>query len=460
MNIGIHHRRAAQDPNNSLGKYVLKTQNVQNRALKGNGAQFLTNTTEDFCQLKKLYSQHYSVQGLPLEFVIPSKNKWDIHRFNFVNPYKTFVVLAESQQTPQIIGFESHCIGTLFEVSKKYAPTIHILENFTYAKLREIKNDDCPKSIDIIHAVGLFKGIPNNYFKLSSRAQANHTKEMKDNNPISVLRDNAHGMKESMVRPHTNKIFHVGYTFTKHHDAPLIVSNNTVRKDLSIKASDQKKRNTTFLIRSSRPSDKENKTPNVHSLPNLDDKSVENTTFSQKKNLNRQLFLTEQGPDGIESEYQSILKDVHTPPKIIYTPPKVVGSLDSLDERPSKYAMPMPRSTKYTRPGSIRFTVPASEPAKMVTTTAEIATLMFPELSEDSLFTKDAWVPGQMSKRRSVSSNKKTIKVDSITSTKFFTNYKKFAGKDLDEGRAKPCVRTSGEYMSEHDRQRMEEKVC
>jgi len=39
---------------------------------------------------------HYLFEEIPFEFMVPFKNAWDIHPFNFVNPKRTFVTLADS----------------------------------------------------------------------------------------------------------------------------------------------------------------------------------------------------------------------------------------------------------------------------------------------------------------------------------------------------------------------------
>ena len=41
---------------------------------------------------------HYLISGLPFEFVVPLKNSWDVHPFNFVNPKKTFQTLADGEK--------------------------------------------------------------------------------------------------------------------------------------------------------------------------------------------------------------------------------------------------------------------------------------------------------------------------------------------------------------------------
>ena len=50
-----------------------------------------------------------------MDFVVPCKNAWDIHTFTFMNPDKSFTVLAESERGPCIIEFKN-IIATLFNI--------------------------------------------------------------------------------------------------------------------------------------------------------------------------------------------------------------------------------------------------------------------------------------------------------------------------------------------------------
>ena len=380
MNTGIHHRRSAIDPH-SQGKCVLKPSSNTRDIFKQNATGFCSSDTEDFCNVKKLYSQHYSLTDVPSEFVIPAKNLWDIHRFNFVNPYKTFIVLAESHRTPQIIFFEGNCIATLFDITKKYPTTVKIITSFIYARLTEIKNDDSHKGLEIENAAELFRRMPNNYFKLSSRAQAQHCADMKGTNKISVIKDKATSLIESVVRPNTNKIYHVGYTFTRHHEAPLIVDNNTVRKDITVKVTDPKKKERSFLIRSSRASEREQKTTDVQSMPNLDDISDKCKSEFQLNSLyTPKIFLTGSHQS---SRNQSTIDSTKQSHRSIISKAKVSSSLSSLDQ-PLKHDRP---SSQQHSLQDLDFEVDSN-----LRTRADLATIVYPELDEDALHEKEVWV--------------------------------------------------------------------
>jgi len=457
INVGIHHKRDANDPNNALGKYVMKPQaKGDTRIFKGDGKNFITNTKEDLCELKHLYNQHYSLKGLPLQFVVPMRNNWDIHRFNFLNPYKKFVVMAESKQTPQIIYFEPHCVATLFFISNKYPETVQMVQNFINTKLKEIEINDRPEGVAIEKALLQFKGIPNNYFKLSARAQARHTLEIGDTNKISVLRNNTTGIGESVVRPFTNKIYHVGTTFTRHHEAPLIVENNTLRKDLHIKATDPKRTRSSFRIRSTTANTEtasRGGQQTIQSLPDLDQvmskKGDSSRALSSAHGCHRLLTTNNTNNSSLNSianshnnllSRQSYNKNPHI----------VVGSFDSLDEK-IEY-VPSRGKCKTEMFDDTEIVV------NLHKTRAEIANIVHPDIPTESLFEKEIWVPGQLSKTLQSNRGRNTIRLNPARLTQHFTNYKKFKDIDVDAARSKPCVRTSSEYVSEIDRVKAEQK--
>jgi len=37
-----------------------------------------------------MYQKHWALEGMDSEFIIPLKNTWEIHEFNFTNPEKSF----------------------------------------------------------------------------------------------------------------------------------------------------------------------------------------------------------------------------------------------------------------------------------------------------------------------------------------------------------------------------------
>jgi len=288
--------------------------------------------------------------------------------------------MAETKKTPQIIYFEPHCVGTLFEVTKTYPETFDILQNFVNAKLHEIKEDDKPKGISILHAIELHKGIPNNYFKLSSRAQARHYQEVNETKKISVLKNERLGLTESVVRPNTNKVFHVGHAFTRHHEAPLIVENNTLRKDLTIKIVEPKRTATSFMIRTTKASSgQETRGPSIKSMPNLDYKSKTNSRPISTSHGYNKAFVTgtltsTDDNSTTNSGGNSVKRNSNQSGRKSQT----VGSLDSLDEK----SIERTSVEKYMiEPQSIKSL-----------TRAEITKIIYPTMPEESLYVKDAWV--------------------------------------------------------------------
>ncbi len=389
MNVGIHHRRAALDPNNKLRNIIVKGQSQQTKIFKDTGNNFVTNIyTEDYCQIKHLYCQHFALQNLPLEFVIPMNNKWEIHNFNFVNPFKTFVVLAESKKTPQIIYFEPHCVATLFDISKTYPQTYDILKNFITAKLTAIKEFDIPEGTPIATAIGLYRGIPNNYFKLSGRAQARHYKEINETKKISVLKNEPTGLTESVLRPNTNRVYHVGHTFTRHHEAPLIVQNNTLHRDIAVKMDPTKRAASSFIIQKNRYSLSEKRGPSIKSMPNIDRKQSVNSSQNSQQLLaqigGKGAFLTgvsstEQGDYSTSGSDQSQnKKSTERSRNTIRT----VRFLDSMDETVQETKSNQKMETESE----------ANKTTTMHLTRAQIAEMIYPDFPVRCLEQKELWV--------------------------------------------------------------------
>jgi len=243
FNVGLHYVRAAQ-AFDSLGKFIIKTPVYKPKAMKEITPNYLSNKhTEDFCYLKKIYMQHWALQGLDFEFVIPAKNTWDIHQFNFVNPNKTFVVLAESKRSPQIIYFDSFCIGTLFNITKRYPQTFKVMENFIITKLKEIKSMGKETAMGIEKASELFR-TQNDFFNFTKSVHEGST-EKSDSAPrritlIGIDKKRSTGSVDS--RPKTATTFlHSGFAFSHHDGPPLIVENNTVRTNMTIKVNQAEK---------------------------------------------------------------------------------------------------------------------------------------------------------------------------------------------------------------------------
>ena len=72
---------------------------------------------------------HYLFTDIPHDFVVPFKNSWDVHPFNFVNPRKTFMTLAETSKGPALIEVTDNIVAAQFNLDTKYPETIKILKN-------------------------------------------------------------------------------------------------------------------------------------------------------------------------------------------------------------------------------------------------------------------------------------------------------------------------------------------
>lgn len=85
---------------------------------------FEEKNNETICYVKKALMNHYALLDLEFEFLVPSKNQWDAHPIAFVNPLKTYTLLAESKFTVQIIEPSPYILCSQFNLSKKYPQTI------------------------------------------------------------------------------------------------------------------------------------------------------------------------------------------------------------------------------------------------------------------------------------------------------------------------------------------------
>ena len=245
MNSGLHYVQAAQG-HESLGKYVINTPSYKAKVFDDrSGTSFLSKADEDFCYTKKLYLQHWAIADLPSEFVIPAKNAWDIHKFNFVNQRKQFSVLAESKRTPQIIMFEPYCVATLFSISKRYSWTVSLIQNFILSKLKELKGMKKESAIGIEKASEAFRSGPSDFFNFSNESQniqaGRKLGGQKPNSHSKTMNslDQASSDGFSSNRPKTTKLVHSGYALSHHGEGNLIVENNTVRADYTIRVTEK-----------------------------------------------------------------------------------------------------------------------------------------------------------------------------------------------------------------------------
>lgn len=259
MNVGLHHAKAAQSFD-SVGKFIIKTPTYKPKARGDHSLTYVSKDIEDICSIKKLYLQHWVLQALPSEFKVPAKNNWHIHQFNFVNPNKTFIVMAESSRCPEVIYFDSFCVGVLFNITRKYPQTLQLLYNFISTKIKEIKSTSKKDLIGIERATIQLKGLQDlsNFQKTPAASSNSNLNEKLDKLPkskrsnqrassIRILRNSS-----SNGRPQT-AIYHSGLAITHHDGPPLLVENNAVRNDLTIKVGGNQNRDEKHASMKSYP---------------------------------------------------------------------------------------------------------------------------------------------------------------------------------------------------------------
>ena len=156
-NVGIHYEKAAQEYQ-SLGRYIIKAPVYHARSIRPDRSLYLSRNTEAICYLKKIYLQHWAVQGLEMEFKVPFKNAWNVHAIAFTNPKKSFIVLAEGDRGPQVIELKN-ILATQFEINTKYPSTLVPLNNFVHHKLRLIKSFNKNADVDIMQFYNIQENI-------------------------------------------------------------------------------------------------------------------------------------------------------------------------------------------------------------------------------------------------------------------------------------------------------------
>lgn len=138
-NAGLHSNKSAQSFN-SIGKYIIKAPVYKPQPRLDKYGLFLQRHYETFCSIKKIHIQHWLLQNVEIEFVVATKNSWDVHPFNFVNPQRTFITLAEGPRGPLLIDIGDYIIASQFTIDEQYPETLKIFNNFIQNKLKAITN--------------------------------------------------------------------------------------------------------------------------------------------------------------------------------------------------------------------------------------------------------------------------------------------------------------------------------
>lgn len=138
-NVGMHFQKAAEEFT-SLGKYVISTPVFRVKTVDRKEI-CVSRKNESICYLRKMYLNHWALQGTQFEYLAPNVAGWQIHTFNFRVADKTFNVLAESKIGPQIILFTNdNVLATQYELDLNYPDTLPPLSQFIKTKLLEIKS--------------------------------------------------------------------------------------------------------------------------------------------------------------------------------------------------------------------------------------------------------------------------------------------------------------------------------
>ncbi len=130
-NVGIHNAKSASEFGSS-GHYFLKLPREEKEKIYANSAN------EHVTTIRKAHYQHWALSGLPREFKVFSKNRWDPHPVNSTDLARdNYRVLAESQGGPQIVE-HMHTLAVQFVVSPKYPESVRVLSNFLSRRAADV----------------------------------------------------------------------------------------------------------------------------------------------------------------------------------------------------------------------------------------------------------------------------------------------------------------------------------
>ena len=223
-NAGLHSNKAAQ-AFNSIGKYMIKAPVYKPQPRLDKYSAFLQRNYETYASIKKIHLQHWAMIGAETEFVVSTKNSWDVHPFNFVNPQRTFFTLAESSKGPILIEIGLNIMASQFTIDDQYPETVKIFRNFIQEKLKDITNMDESARL-LIEKVS--ESSKKNYIDPLTAIR----NETAGNRQLRMLGGNKSNLsKESYVkiRPLSAKTFsHVGFA-SKKSEMLDIIDNNAIQ---------------------------------------------------------------------------------------------------------------------------------------------------------------------------------------------------------------------------------------
>ncbi|KAM3127316.1 hypothetical protein pb186bvf_020569 [Paramecium bursaria] len=132
-NAGIHNTKAAQEFQ-TLGKYVLKAPVYRpTKFIDKTSEVFTSKSNELVVYPRTAHLSHYAFENVQSRFVATSASKWDIHTFSFASADRAF------KRGPVVIEYGPYCLGTYFDISIQYAPTVQIMKNFIRETVQKIQ---------------------------------------------------------------------------------------------------------------------------------------------------------------------------------------------------------------------------------------------------------------------------------------------------------------------------------
>jgi hypothetical protein len=88
INTGLHCRKAAEE--DEFGIYVSCNTQFRVQPVEPREQIYLSTGTEQICYIKQRFLKHWALKDAKQRIKVLVPNIWDIHDFNFVNPWWTF----------------------------------------------------------------------------------------------------------------------------------------------------------------------------------------------------------------------------------------------------------------------------------------------------------------------------------------------------------------------------------
>lgn len=188
-NIGMHNKKAV-NRFDSIGKYVLHTPIYRPKAVERINLT-KARKSESIVYVRKVYLQHWAMSEIDYEFIAPNEANWEVHPFNFKAPDRTFTILAESDESPQILLFSNNNIlATQFEMNHRYPNTIVPLTNFIKTKLVEVKALSVDKTLSIFQ-------IDSSWYETNNIGLVDNGRKVMDHSGVTFTVNNSDDFKHS-----------------------------------------------------------------------------------------------------------------------------------------------------------------------------------------------------------------------------------------------------------------------